>query len=344
MRNRAMWTVVAAAVVAGGLAVPAPATAAGATAVTLPVAAAADIVTVRNRVFVSGGPDSAAVAVTNGDGRVLGTVPLGAGTADLALSGSGHDLYVALPSARAIAVIDTRTLTEIARYPTGDACPRSLARTARWLYFGYNCGSGNWDGNIGVMGLDGQGVRYGLARTTFYDTPRLEAPATTRGPLLAWDSSLSPATISVYGVGRDGTPTWLRDSAWDAVGSNLADVAVTGDGTSALTAAGAPYEVREFTVADLAEPSVRYGTGPYPIAVELDPGEARVAAAAAWFDPDVQVFGRDGAVRHVATVPGNLFDRALAWSPDGTRLYAVTGDPFAQPPLPATLHVLPVPA
>lgn len=314
--------------------------------VTLPVTGVADIVASPGQVFISGGPGSTGVAVVHTDGKRAGTVTNInlRDASDMQLSADGRRLYVALPTTHAIAVVSLPKLRVTTTYTTGTACPRTLALSGSWLYFGYSCGAG--DGNIGALGLAGQPARYGLARNTSYGAPLLATPA--NGPiLLTGDPDLSPTTVSVYTVEPDATLTWVSDNRDPAaLGSNLGDLALTADGGTVFTAAGAPYQVQEFATSDLSQVRQAYQTGPYPNAVELTTDETRVAAgiSSGFYWPDLYVFGRDGTAQHVIELGAELFSHALAWSPDGTRLYAVTGSLFVDPPEPATLHMLTFPA
>lgn len=342
MRTRALRTVAAAVVATGVLAVPAPAMAA-ATAVPLPITGAVDIVAARNHVYVSSGGADDAVVVTRTDGtpvRTIGGLP---GAAGMAVSWDGHTVYVALPEARAIAAISTRTLVEVARYPTGDACPRTLAAPAgRSVFFGYNCGSGNWAGGIGAVDLAGAQPRLGLAHTAYYGYPLLAA-SPAAGVLVAAEPGLSPATVSAYEIDLGYTLTWLRDSAWSVVGSNLNDLAVSPDGTSVYTAAGAPYAVQELAVDDLTQVRRTYPTGPYPGAVAVSPGGGQVAGAT-YAPTAVHAFAADGTPLSSTALDGWLVEGALTWGRTSGALYAVTADPQGSPPEPPMLHVVPPPA
>lgn len=313
-------------------------------AVPLPIADAADVVSAGDRVFVSGGRNSTDVVVTAANGDVVGTVPGLPGPTDLLLSPDRQTLYVALPSAGAIAAVNTGTLTEFARYGTGAAaCPSSLALTGRYLWFGYGCGG--WDGNIGRLDLGRQpaALTTGLAHSGYYGAPLLAAAAQNRAVLLAGQPGLSPASVDAYGIGAGGALGFLRTNEFTAIGSNLRDVALNPAGDTLYTAAGSPYAVQAFPFADITTPSATYPTGAYPDAVEVSRDGTRIAGGAdAWYDPDVFVFGPDGAEQARFELGGLLVPGGLAWSPNGARLYAITSDWTGT--VPATLHVLPVPA
>ncbi|SCE69840.1 YncE family protein [Micromonospora chokoriensis] len=347
MHLRRSISLAAAALTAGLLTggVPGQALAAAAPTVTpLPLSTVADVVSAGDRVFVSGGRSATDVVVTSAAGAVVGTLSGLPGPTDLLLSADRRTLYVALPAANAIAAFDTGSLVESARYDTGAGeCPSSLALTGRYLWFGYGCDQ--WGGNIGQIDLGRQPARLTtrVAEQDFHDFPLLTAAGQNRSVLLAGQPGLSPASVYAYGIGTAGTLTTLRTNDWSVVGSNLRDIALDPTGTTLYTAAGAPYEVQAFPFADITTPSATYRTGAYPNAVEISRDGTRIAAGAdATYDPDVFVFSPDGTELARFELGDELSSGALAWSPNGARLYAVAYDWTGANQ--ATLHVLPVPA
>ncbi|MFE0589653.1 hypothetical protein [Micromonospora echinospora] len=316
----------------------------GQQAVALPSTTAADVVSAGDRVFVSGGRLSSQIVVAAANGDVLTTVSGLPGPTDLLLSADRQTLYVALPTANAIAALNTGTLVEFARYDTGAGeCPSSLALTGRHLWFGYGCDQ--WGGNIGRIDLGRQPavVTTGMASHDYYGAPLLTAATQNRTVLLAGQPSLSPASAHVYAIGAGGALSLQHQNDWSVLGSNLRDIALNPPGATVYTAAGAPYAVQAFPVTAISTPSTTYATGAYPIAVELSRDGARVAAgASATYDPDVFVFAADGTEQVRYELGAELVAGALAWSPNGARLYAVTAD--WQGVAPATLHVLTPPS
>ncbi|WP_112679025.1 YncE family protein [Micromonospora saelicesensis] len=314
------------------------------TATPLPLSTVADVVSAGDRVFVSGGSSATDVVVTSATGTVVGTLSGLPGPTDLLLSADRRTLYVALPTANAIAAFDTGSLLESARYDTGaGGCPSSLALTGRYLWFGYGCDQ--WGGNIGRIDLGRQPARLstGVVSEDFYYAPLLAAAAQNRAVLLAGQPGLSPASVYAYGIGAAGALTMLRTNQFSAVGSNLRDIALDPTGTTLYTAAGSPPLVQAFPFADISTPSATYATGPYPRAVELSRLGTRIAAGAdAAYAPDVFVFAADGTEQARYELGDELSAGGLAWAPNEARVYAVTSDWTGARP--ATLHVLPVPA
>ncbi|WP_433129627.1 YncE family protein [Micromonospora sp. CA-240977] len=327
-------------------AISAPAQAAPAqTATPLALPGAADVVSAGDRVFVSGGRSSTEVVVTSATGAVVGTLSGLPGPTDLLLSADRQTLYVALPSANAIAAFNTGSLAESARYDTGAGeCPSSLALTGRYLWFGYGCDQ--WGGNIGRIDLGRQPAQVTTGVATgqdFYDAPLLAAASQNRAVLLAGQPGLSPASVYAYEIGAGGALGAPRANAFMAVGSNLRDVALDPTGATVFTASGAPYEVQAFPFSDISTPSATYPTGAYPNAVEVSRDGTRIAGGAdASYDPDVFVFRPDGTELAHFELGDELSPGALAWAPNGARVYAVSYDWTGARPV--TLHVLPVPA
>lgn len=104
----------------------------------------------RGHVFVSGGPGSTEVVVTDLDGQVLRTIPGLAGAEGMTLSRDGSTLFVALSDAKAVAVVDTETLL-FTLAPAGDRCPRRATQVGADVYLTESC-----DGvDFRVMRVDG---------------------------------------------------------------------------------------------------------------------------------------------------------------------------------------------
>jgi hypothetical protein len=312
----------------------------------LPLESAADVVATGDRVFISGGVDGDQIAITDPTGRPAGSITGLAGPTDLLLSADLATLYVALPNVNAIAAFDTTSLQQTAWYPTGSGtCPRSLALSGRWLWFGYACDVNSWNGNVGRVDL---GAAPATVRTAlvggiavFYGAPLVDSPP-SGSVLVVGQPSLSPGSLQTFAVGTDGSLTRLLTSVHGTVGGNLRDIAVTSDASTVFTASGAPYSIVGYGVADLTQ-QLSLPTTAYPNAIELSADNKLVAGGSdAYYDNDVFVFRRNGTrVGSVDFGTGNtLVDRSLAWAPDGTRLYAVTENEYAYPPQPPTLHVL----
>jgi hypothetical protein len=109
----------------------------------------------------------------------------------------------------------------------------------------------------------------------------------------------------------------------DAVG-DVADLAVTPDGRSAITARGSTYYHQQWALPDLAE-EAPYDTGAYPNAVSIAANGTVAAGVVASGDWDIFIY-RPGETTPFRTVSlkyghGELLARGVAWAPDGSRLF-----------------------
>jgi hypothetical protein len=105
-------------------------------------------------------------------------------------------------------------------------------------------------------------------------------------------------------------------------------MAVTPDGSTLLTAAGAPYELDAFALPGLTAAGV-YPTDNYPNAVAISPSGAKIAGGSmSYYSNDVFLFDTGDATpttRWDFTGTSDLlYPRGLAFSADGTRLFAVS--------------------
>ncbi|MFF7447498.1 MULTISPECIES: Ig-like domain repeat protein [unclassified Streptomyces] len=323
MRRRTLTTATALAVLLSSAALAAAPASADAVR-SLPVKSAGDLVVdgVHQRVYVSD-PGNGKIVVTDYAGTVVKQLTSLPGVTGLELSADSATLYAAVRGGDAIAAIDTATQTETARYAVADQ-PQSVALAGGRLWFSYGS---NGDGNLGSVDLTGTEpvVTTGLA--DFYEAPFLDAaPGATT--LLAGEPGSSSALVAAYDVST-GTPT--RTAATSA-GSYLNDLAVTPDGEHVVTASGSPYEHPVFKTSDLSRDGA-YASNTYPNAVAVAPDGSVAAGVDGWYNPDIYVY-KPGATTSVREYDfpntGNtsgadeLANSALAWAPDGSRLFAVT--------------------
>ncbi|SFH12624.1 40-residue YVTN family beta-propeller repeat-containing protein [Amycolatopsis regifaucium] len=295
----------------------------------LPLPGFGDVVVddAHERVFVSGGGAGNGIVVADFTGRVRHTIPNQLGADGLVLSADGTKLYAALSAGDAISVIDTATLTETARHPTGaGTCPTHLARTGDLIWFGYGCVDGTWSGKIGkldpaaatpVSGDQQKDVRYQRA-------PLLSAAGGANGPLVAGQLSLSQSMVQVYGVSGGELSA---GATGDVVGAGLYDTDITADGATLYSAAGGRDRVEAFASADLARRGA-YAARPRPVAVSLSPDDRHLAAGALTTDAaDVLIYEVGGVtpVNSIALDGGETVQpRGLSWSADRKRLFVVT--------------------
>lgn len=269
------------------------------------------------------------VLVTDFGGQVVRKLDGLPGAADLALSKDNRTLYVALAEGDAIVALDTATYRQKARYPTGEGTgPAQLALTGGKLWFSHG---EDWESSIGSLDLSGPKpvVRLHLAPEGYWGgPPRLTASPAAPGKLVAGEQYMSSAGVTVYDVGS-GTPKPLvaQDNPGDL--GSLVGLTLTPDGKSLLATGGYPYHHLSLALDSLEVDHV-YPTVAYPNASAVSARGAVAAGVNNSWGEDVYLFrqGESEPYRVVDFDPGTgsyLRPNGLTWSPDGTRLFAVTG-------------------
>ena len=302
-----------------GLAVAAPARAAEPvtdTATGLPMNDVRDVVVdeAHGHVYLTGG-GTTGVVVRDLDGAHVAVVADQPNAQGMALSPDGTRLYVALAGANAISAIDTATLAEVARYPTGDnTCPLSLATHDSYVWFGYGC----WQTDVGLLDLGGESPA-----VTLQKRPPDPATGTAWMELGAGGTRMVVATpgggtVSSYTI--DGTT--LTHAATRQVGTELGDLALTPDGTKVLTASRTPYQHQRFLAGDLSLERT-YGNFTYPVSVAVT-GTRVAAGTNADYTTDIRISGSEGGWVREYRLTRRLVPHGLVFSPDGSRLYALT--------------------
>jgi hypothetical protein len=322
------------------LAAPAPAV----TTLPISVSSGADLVAAGDREFVSGGRDGSQIAVADAAGAIVGTIDGLPGPTDLALTNDRRTLYVALPAINAVAAFDTGSLNEAARYDlgAGATCLSTVAPAGRYLWFGYGCAAA---GNIGKVDLGRQPARVTLGQADaaqFYAAPILASAPRNASVLVAGEAGLSPSEVHSFTV-TAGALTQVATSR--DLSENLRDLALDPAGTTVFAASGAPYYFPSATVGTLAE-TAEYQADAYPNAVDVSrDGTRLVGGIDGYYEPDLY-FYRVGATTPVSSVElgALLLPHALAWAPNGRRVYAVTGNVDVTADNAAQLHVVPAPA
>jgi YVTN family beta-propeller protein len=304
-------------------------------AAALPLAGYGDIAVdeVNKQVFITGGPSSNSVLVTNFSGQVTKAIDSEPGATGLELSADSTKLYVALASGDAISVIDTVTLAETARHGTGArTCPTHLARAGAYVWFGYGC-DGTFTGKIGRYNpTTGQPVGNLQGNARFQRAPLLTSSGAATGPLVAGQLALSSSSVQVYSITGDAL---TAGATGDVVGATLADLDITLDGATLFSAAGSHDRVDAFAPADLAGRGA-YSVRPRPNSVALNADNTHIAAGAiAGDNKDILVYklGASVPVRTIALGTGDVVaPRGLAWSADDNRLFVISQHDFQPEP------------
>ena len=320
----------------------------GATSVTLPVTGFGRVVgdTHHCQVFVSS-PASNAVVAVDFSGDVLKTIPDEFGAGAMAIDGS--TLYVALTTTGAIDAIDTETLTRIKTVATGLVKPRDLvfAGGRLWTTTG-ECAQ--W--SLQLVGIDpatGKVSPFDAARSTNLSYCAGFATTASNGNVLvAWDSGLEPGSLTVFNV-SGATPVIQASKREETLG-NLIDAAITPHGDKLVTASGSPYEFDQWALASASPDGVVYPGSAYPNSVAISPVRSGlVVTGLSQHDGDSVAeyeLGKPAPVAtmlNVGTSHSLLYPRGLAFSGDGSLIFAVTGVSLDGTAPSVTLNILPGP-
>lgn len=322
--------------------VPAAADSVADSSATLPIASASDIVVddVHQHVFISSPTDNS-VLVTDFSGAVVAEIDSEPGAQGLALNDDSTFLYVALPDAHAISMVNTSTLQELNRIPTGiNVQPRHLAAVGGRVWFGYDSSQ---EGKLGFFDRSAWNVALDLDGSHhFASAPVLTTSNTAPGVLVAGSTWLGTTEIQVYDISSNPpVPTAYTALPSDAGNSGLQDMAITQDGTRVVTAGGPASEEQAFRISDLsADGTYTTGPGANAVAVATD---SRIAAGVLSQDShDVSVFQpNDSTALKSYDLTDELLPAGLAWTRLADRLFALTQPQGGGP---VTLRVIGSPA
>jgi YVTN family beta-propeller protein len=286
--------------------------------------------------FSQGSASDDDIVVTNLSGQETATIGGQGGVMGIALSPDGSTLYAALSSDDAVSAINTSTLAVTATYPlpAGDT-PQDVAVQSGKVWVSYDS-SGGYDGAIGDIDLSAAAPAFATqaAMGSWYSAPQLAADPQDTGVLVAAQPGISPASVASYDVATD--PVTVRAQVMNTFDNcdNERDLAVVPGGADFVLACGAPYNDYEYSTADLSQQG-DYPATSYPDAVAIAPDGTVAAGVFEAIDaPDLYIYPA-GASSPQATYqleeengPSGEFSpelaaRGLAWSADGSQLYAV---------------------
>jgi hypothetical protein len=307
------------------------------TATNLPIKSYAHMAVADGHVFFSGGGGSNGILVTDYDGNIVTTITGEPGANGMAVSADGNTVYVALSNGDAVAAIDATTMTETARYATGaGTAPVSVAVAAGKVWFSYS-GANVGQAGIGSLNPSSTPVAIALNQTgdSWYAPPQLSASDANGGVLAAAEGG-SPVEMATYNLSTSPVTRNARQYLTKESAANLGALRVTPDGNDVLVASGAPYFFQVYKTADLSDDGVYPGSN-YPSAVAVAP-DGTVAGGLSSNNPDVYVYTPGSAVLLNTFQAGgeSVAWDGLAWAPDESRLFEVTGGPFTS----YRLHVL----
>jgi uncharacterized repeat protein (TIGR02543 family) len=275
-------------------------------------------------VFVSSGVGGSVIDVLNFDGSLVKTITGESGASQMAVDPTRHTLYVALYSSNAISEIDTQTLTETTRFSTAPyANPYSLVIASGKLWFSGIGGSGF----VASANLDGTGV---AASGITAGLPALLSAGGSNDHLLATAYYAgSPSSVSLYDV-SSGSPAQVTGPQGDPEGQQpcaLGDFSVSPSGANVLFASPCLSHAAALATDFFGGTTYEYPSGPTPNAVAWSPDGQYVAIGAAGGG------GNAPLVRVFPTTSGqpawgwsqSVAPHDLAFSPDGTQVYALVG-------------------
>jgi len=280
-------------------------------------------------VFISQGSSSAnEILVTNLAGQEVTKIAGQDGVTGIALSPDGDTLYAALGASHAVTAIDTTTLQQTASYSLGDAnTPVDVAVQRGKVWVSYNTGPaglaaiGDIDLSATTPAFETQAVMGG-----WYSAPELAADPQDTGVLVAAEPGMSPTSAATYNVSVD--PATVRAPSTSLSNcDNQEDLAVVPGGSEFILVCGFPYAHFRYSTADLSQQG-SYASTNYPEAVAIDAnGDVAAGTGHNPTDPDVYVYRQGGDTPlntyNLGASGANLVARGLAWSADGSRLFAV---------------------
>lgn len=286
-----------------------------------------------NREFVAS-PASTAIAVFDEDGRPFGSITGEPGVTGLVASPDGTRLYAALPLAHAIAVLDPVTLRQLHRYSTGSgSCPTSLTATPTEIWSVDPCLER-------LAAVDPASGTLGPAYEA--DGGSLIVSSPTVADRLFLLEQGSPGVIDEYATQGNAVVGQIASATTP---EGVVDAAISADGSELVTAIPGENTYQRYSTANLTAltgyPTLPAAGRGYEVAVAVD--GSRLAAGAELGTPQVRLFEGDAAPATGFDFPQPrnspqpvLVARGLAFSADGTRLYAVTDADVHY--LPAVLH------
>lgn len=279
-------------------------------------------------VYVSS-PASNAVVVVDYSGNIVTTIQDEYGADAMVIS--GPMLYVALTTTGSIDEIDTATLTRVKTLASGLVKPRDLAFAGGRLW--------TTSGDCAQWTMKVASVDPTSGRVAYFDPDRntnlgycagFASDAKPGNQLVAWDSGLSPGSITVMDVST-GSPVVVTSTREEILG-NLIDAVVTPGGDRLVTASGAPYEFDEWRLSGVSQNGIVYPGEPYPNSVAVSwVRDGLLATGVSQANGDVVAEYELDKPAPIATMLDTgidhnlLYPRGLAFSRDGALIFAATG-------------------
>lgn len=278
--------------------------------------------------FISEGSTSKnSIIVTNLSGQQVATIGGQEGVMGIVLSPDRKTLYAALASGHAVTAISTATLNETASYPTGSISPYDVAVQGGKVWVSYHTGSST--GGTSAIGY----VNPAAAKPVFVakavafgpvwqSAAQLGGDPADTGILLAAEPGGDPTSIAAYDVFNGD----LAEKDYFSTCGNEHDLAVVPGGQQFLLACGWPYVIDRYGFGIYTGFSSKgsYSATTYPDAVAIAANGTVAASTESTLGGELYVY-REGSRTPLLTDSINgLAAGGLAWSADGTRLYAVS--------------------
>jgi hypothetical protein len=272
-------------------------------------------------VYVSSDGQLSSVEVFDLDGNRVGTIDDQPTATGMALSPDGGTLYIAHSNAGTISAVSTTTLQQTALYQTG-VDTETLAFAGGRLWFGYSAGADPEPLGIGSVDVGSQTPAVSLDPQWQWTSWAPNVLADPADPdKLVVTSSVGDGGLGVFDV-SSATP--VETGQYSDLGG-ISDAAVTPDGKDVVITGSdgvLSYQLGNLTQLDQTVPA---SGRPAAVAVAAD-GTLGIGYWNYW-----SVLATGTSVN----VPGESAPRqtftpmvgagGLAWSSDGSRLYAVSG-------------------
>jgi len=278
------------------------------------------------------------IVVTNLTGSYITTLDTGDAAEGLALSGG--TLYASLDADDAVAAIDVSTIGQQTPtqtlYSLGNSAdlPYDLALQSGelWVSYGGTSGGSGGIGEISLTSASPEFVPSVLTGPSWYYAPDLAADPTDNGYLAAAVPNQEPTTMATYDVADGATAPLAQTSPLNesnCSSSELGIAVAAGGQTFGLVCDGYPNALA-FTT-DSLDPDGTYGNFPSGImasAVAVAPDGTIAEAASGGTAPgtsDIGTFTASGQPINLyqSAASPSVMTNGLAWSADGSALYAV---------------------
>ena len=302
------------------------------TTTSLPITSFAGIVAdpAHSHLFISQG-NAGGILVTNLAGQQAATIAGQDSVRGMALSPDGKTLYAADESSHAVTAIDTATLQQTASYPLGNGdTPAWVAVQSGKVWVSYDTGSAG-SAAVGDIDLSAAAPAFQTQAATggWYSAPEIAADPHDTGVLIAVEAGQDPSAVASYSVSADPVTVTAQSSFFQAC-SGPSDLAVVPGGSQFIMACASPQNAHYlYSTADLSQQG-SYASTAWPTAVALD-ASGDVAAGSQGYTsaPDLFLYHAGGGtplqtynLSGSNTLTG-LLARGLAWSADGSKLFAV---------------------